>query len=65
MKHLHNHVWSLPWQGELVAILVALDKAENQVLDVEGSVLHPSAVILSQRLLVLGQMEEGDIASFV
>ena len=46
-------------------ILVALHKAENQVPDIEGSVPHPSAMVLSQRLLVLGRTEEGDVASFV
>ena len=48
-----------------MAVLVALYKAKNQVLDTEGLVPHPSAVVLSQRLLVLGRMEEGNIASFV
>ena len=48
-----------------MTVLVALHEAENWVPDVEGSVPHPSAVVPSQRLLVLGQMEEGDVASFV
>ena len=51
--------------GELVTVLVALHEAENQVPDVEGSVLHSSAVVPTQRLLVLGRTEEGDVASFV
>ena len=34
----------LGW-GELVAVLVALYKAENKVPDVEGSVPHPSVVV--------------------
>ena len=50
---------------ELVAVLVALHEAENKVPDVEGSVPHPSAVVSSQRLLVLGRMEEGDVAGFI
>jgi len=54
----------LGW-GELVAVLVALHEAENQVPDIEGSVPHPSTVVPSQRLLVLGRMEEGDVAGFV
>ena len=46
-------------------VLVALHEAENQVPNVEGSVLHLSVVVPTQRLLVLGQIEEGDVASFV
>ena len=41
-----------------MAILVALHKTEDEVSDVEGSTPHPSAVVPSQRLLVLSQMEE-------
>ena len=48
-----------------MAVLVALDEAEDKVPDVEGSVPHPSAVVPSQRLLVLGRMEEGDVMGFV
>ena len=48
-----------------MAVLVALHEAEDKVSDVEGSVPHPSAVVLSQRLLVLGRTEEGDVAGFV
>ena len=48
-----------------MTVLIALHVAENQVLDVEGSVPHPSAVVPSQRLLVLGQTEEGDVVGFV
>ena len=48
-----------------MTVLVALHKAENQVPDVEGSVPHPSAVVPTQRLLVLGRTEEGDAAGFV
>ena len=46
-------------------MLVALHEAENKVPDVEGSVPHPSAMVPSQRLLVLGRTEEGDVAGFV
>ena len=60
-----NDVRPLPGWGELVAVLAALQEAENQVPDVEGSVPHPSAVVPSQRLLVLGQTEEGDVVGFV
>ena len=48
-----------------MTVLVALHEAENQVLDVEGSVPHSSAVVPTQRLLVLGRTEEGDVAGFV
>ena len=48
-----------------MAVLVALHKAEDEVPDIEGSTTYPSAVVPSQCLLVLGRMEEGDIASFV
>jgi len=48
-----------------VAVLVALHEAEDKVPDVEGSVLHPSAMVPSQRLLVLGQTEEGDVMGFI
>ena len=48
-----------------MAVLVALDEAENQVPDVEGSVPHPSVVVLMQRLLVLRLTKEGNVAGFV
>ena len=48
-----------------MAVLVALHEAEDEVLDVEGSVPHPSAVVPSQRLLVLGRTEEGDVVGFI
>ena len=48
-----------------MAVLVALYEAKDQVPDVEGSAPHPSAMVLSQCLLVLGRAEEGDIARFV
>ena len=48
-----------------MVVLVALHEAENQVPDVEGSVLHPLAVVLSQRLLIFSRTEEGDVAGFV
>ena len=54
----------LGWE-ELAVVLVALHEAENQVPDVEGSVPHPSAMVPTQRLLVLGRTEEGDVAGFV
>jgi hypothetical protein len=28
-EHLRDDVWSFPWWGELVAVLVALDEAEH------------------------------------
>ena len=48
-----------------MVVLVALYKAENQVPDVEDSAPHSSAMVPSQRLLVLGRAEEGNIACFV
>ena len=45
--------------------LVALYETEDQVPDVEGSTPHSSAVVPSQRLLVLGRVEEGYIPCFV
>ena len=48
-----------------MAVLVALHEAEDKVPDIEGSVPHPSAMVPSQRLLVLGRMEEGDITGSV
>ena len=48
-----------------MAILVALQEAEDEVPDVEGSVPHPSAMVPSQRLLVLGQTEEGHVMGFI
>ena len=64
-KHLHDDVRSLPRQRELVAVLVALDKAEHQVPDVEGLTPHSTAVVPAQRLLVFGRAEEGNIAYFM
>ena len=65
LEYFRDDVWPLLGWGELVAVLVALHEVENQVPDVEGSVPHPSAVVPSQRVLVLGRMEEGDVTSFI
>ena len=64
-KHLCDDVWSLPRWRELVAVLVALDEANHQVSDIEGLTPHSTAVVLAQCLLVLGQVEEGDVARFI
>ena len=48
-----------------MVVLVALHKEEDEVPDIEGSTPHPSVVVPSQRLLVLGRAEEGDIMCFV
>ena len=40
-------------------------ETKDQVPDIEGSAPHPSAVVPSQRLLVLGRAEEGDLARFI
>ena len=47
-----------------MAVLVALHKTEEEVSDVEGLTPHPSAVVPSQRLLVLSRTEEGDVIGF-
>ena len=41
-----------------MVVLAALDKAEDQVSDIEGPTLHSTAV-------VLGRAEEGNIARFI
>ena len=64
-KHLHDDIWSLPWQRELVAVLVALDKAEYQVPDVEGLTPHSTVLVPAQRFLVLGRAEEGNVTRFI
>ena len=48
-----------------MAVLVALDEAEYQVPDIEGSTPHLMVVVPAQRLLVLGRAEEGNIAHFI
>ena len=65
MEHLCNDVRSIPWWRELVVVLVALDKVEHQVPDVEGPTPHSMAMILAQRLLVLGRAEEGNVTCFI
>ena len=64
-EHPHDDVRSLLWWRELVVVLVVLDEAERQVLDVEGPTSHLTAVVPVQRLLVLGRAEEGDVARFI
>ena len=44
-EHFREDVWSLPWWRELVAVLVALNEAEHQVPDVEGSIPYLMAVV--------------------
>ena len=65
MEYFRDDVRPLPGWGELVAVLVALYEAENKVPNVEGLVPHPSAMVPSQCLLVLGRAEEGDVVGFV
>ena len=48
-----------------MAVLAALDEVEDQVSDVEGSTPHSTAVVPSQRLLVLGRAEECNVARFI
>ena len=64
-EDLRDDIWSLPWRRERVAVLVALDEAEHQVPDVEGPTPHSTIVVPAQRLLVLGQAEEGNVACFI
>ena len=45
MEHLDDDVQSLPWRRELVAVLVALDKAEHQVPDVKRPTPYSTAVV--------------------
>ena len=48
-----------------MVVLVALDKEEHQVPDVEGPTPHSTAVVLAQRLLVFGLVEEGNVTRFI
>ena len=48
-----------------MAVLVALDKEEHQVLDVEGPTPYSTAVVPVQHLLVLGRVKEDDVARFI
>jgi hypothetical protein len=65
LEHFRNDIWSFPWWDELVAVLVDLDKAMCQVPDVEGMTLDAAAMVPTQRLLVLGRVEEGNVACFI
>ena len=65
MEHLHDDIRSLPRWRELVAVLVALDEAERPVPNIEGPTPYSTVVVLAQRLLVLSQAEEGDVARFI
>ena len=64
-EHFQDDVQSLPRQREFVAVLVALDEVEHQVADVECPTPYAAAAVPTQRLLVLGRTEEGDIACFI
>ena len=64
-EHPRDDMRSLLWWTELVAVLVVLDEAERQVPDVEGPTSHSTAMIPAQRLMVLGQAKEDDIARFI
>ena len=48
-----------------MVVLVALDEAEHHVPDVEGPTPHSMVVVPVQHLLVLGLLEEGNIAHFI
>ena len=48
-----------------MAVLAALNEAKDQVSDVEGLTPLSMAVVLAQCLLVLGRIEEGDVACFI
>jgi hypothetical protein len=32
LEYLYDDVWPFPWRGKLMAVLVALDEAEHQIL---------------------------------
>ena len=53
-EHFRDDVWSLPWWRELVVVLAALDEVDDQISDVEGPTPYSTAVVPTQRLLVLG-----------
>ena len=65
MEYFCDDIQPLLGRGELVAVLVALHEAKDEVPDVEGSVPHSSAMVPSQHLLVLVRIEEGDVVGFV
>ena len=48
-----------------MVVHVALDEAEHQVPDIEGPTPHSTAMVPVQRLLALGQAEEGNITCFI
>ena len=48
-----------------MTVLVVLDEVGHQVPDVEGPTPHLTAVVLAQRLLILGRVEEGNVARFI
>ena len=48
-----------------MVVLVALDEAEHQILDIEGPTPYSTVVVLAQRLLVLGRVEEGNVACLI
>ena len=48
-----------------MVVLVALDEAKHQVPDIEGPTPHSTVVVLAQRLLVLGQVKEGNVMRFI
>ena len=48
-----------------MTVFVALDEVEYQVPDIEGPTPHSTVVLPMQRLLVLGQADEGNVARFV
>ena len=64
-EYFCDDVGPFPGRGEFMAVLVALHKMEDKVSDVEGSTPHSSAVVPSQHLLVLGRVEEGNVACFI
>jgi len=64
-EYFRDDVWPFLGRGELVVVLVALYEMKDQVPDVEGLAPHPSAMVPSQCLLVLGRTEESDVACFI
>ena len=48
-----------------MVFLVALNEVEHQVSNFEGPTPYSTVVVPAQYLLVLGEVEEGDIARFI
>ena len=54
---LRHDEWALPWRGELVHVLGALDMSKHQVSHVEGA-LSDIAVMVAAKLLLVPSVPE-------